>query len=942
MPNNVILNESVRKSNLAKDEARAFVNQNSWCVIPYIVSGVQNYTNKGYTPNEINPNDAETFKRIWTGNDSCSILWENSVKIISNKNNEPELSYQIGEYKMGLLTSNSCSNQTLKDSGYSEYTSEQIKNYVTFQFDAKTNEFNSYDMLKFYKIPKFSKEDIYRIVSVHKVFRTDTREIDYYSVSFESVNQTFSNSGRARQQNINMSSVGQGYLNPVVMSETEFKSLNGWENLVNGTNYIELINGEYLLADKNKFNHRPAKKAIIKYYGNAMPISISFVGRPVHKGDRPTKLRALRPIFGVTIEQPITPNLQRTSNATNNWYFGEFVPSMDGWIDIMKVLKDNVNNVISKQEFNGTFKFNYDKTQATNPLTNLTNPNPDPIDEEKRDDTDGAYTYSIYQQLAGDEWNQWTPSYEEVPMTIKNTYGVYGGNNGFKYAGPTKRILDIFFDNYWIYKNDLQIPLNIRETKTFGSFIAAGIGLAGVAVTSVMKPAKNWFRFGGLLSSAAALLGVGIGYTVSRQVSPPKATSIYGIVSAPFTDLSKVQFTPQASGKYKNYLPITSFTNDSVDAVNSLIFNTPNSFNFQIQMELTDLFENVNSSGIANLNPVGIYSTSSIGQKDKFETPNGTITTNSGFQMLMNGKQKLVPHRDIEGYIIEQINLDNCFAGDISIEFLDANDNVIYSGIYQSEAKWTGNIRDRWTSITTSIFNNQNIITDKPFKYPSDIIEPSIEKWTATNKTSNPLNMTYTFQKTNDVKPSMQNSNRPKINLEVVKNITYTENNWNPLFRDNLWSTMDFIKSHYSSLEVVLNAPDFNNQLVTITFDEFVRQNDGSYLVRKTINNTYFVVNRTITQSGQHWSESHTTTGRPSVIFSNPQDFTFNLTSKVFGDAVFEIRFSSTSKEFQFKWVQLNTINNFNKNDYNKVWFDFFPSTEIGKFGMESVTLVVK
>ncbi|WP_305085717.1 hypothetical protein [uncultured Clostridium sp.] len=128
---------------------------------------------------------------------------------------------------MGLLTSNSSSNQTLKDSGYSEYTSEQIKNYVTFQFDAKTNEFNSYDMLKFYKIPKFSKEDIYRIVSVHKVFRTDTREIDYYSVSFESVNQTFSNSGRARQQNINMSSVGQGYLNPMVMSETEFKSLNG-------------------------------------------------------------------------------------------------------------------------------------------------------------------------------------------------------------------------------------------------------------------------------------------------------------------------------------------------------------------------------------------------------------------------------------------------------------------------------------------------------------------------------------------------------------------------------------------------------------------------------------------------------------------------------------------------------------------------------------------
>lgn len=704
-----LFNEQIRKANQQKQEIKPVVFKNSWVIIPYIVSGVINYTNKGFVDGEINPYDAETFKRIWTGNDSCCVIWEDSVKIVSGSSN-PQLKYQLGNYKLGMMLSNSSTKEILKDSGYGEYTSEQIKNYLTFEFSADDNTFSAYDMLKFYKIPKFSKEDIYRIISIHKNFKPNTREIDFYTVSFESVNQTFSNSGKARQQNINMSSVGQGYLNPKVLSQKEFEAMPGSSHLIAGTDYKLLDNGEYLLADRDKVEHRPAKKAIIKLYGNAMPISISFVGRPVFYGDSNTKLRALRPIFGCTLEQPITPNLQRTSNATNNWYFGEFIPSMDAWADISKRIKDNVNAVVATQNFKGTFALDYENFKNSNPSTA------------------GSYDNSVYQYILSNSQSkrQWTPGIAQKNMTIPNVYGVDNRDNAFKYGGTTKNIIDILFDNYWVYKNDLQIPLNIKETTTFGSFIGAASGL-GAAGAMTYKPKQNWLRIFGLIGIAAALLCIGIGFTVSRQVNPPPAKSVFGLVSAPFLDLSMLQFVDKISGSNPNRIPISSFSNNSVDPVNSAVFDTPNSFNFQVQMELTDLFQNNNPQN--NLNPRGIWSTSSIGQADKFEDGDGYVVTRSGAKMLMNGEQSLVPHKNIKGYIIEQINIDSCFQGDVSIEFLDINDQVIFSGIYQSQGKWTGNIRDRWTTINTSIFNNSNITTNQLMEYPKKIIEPQNSNW---------------------------------------------------------------------------------------------------------------------------------------------------------------------------------------------------------------------
>lgn len=879
------LNESIRKAQLKKVEQEPFNIQHSWVVIPFYVSGVQNYTNRGYTPYEINPNDAETFKRIWTGNDSCCIVWENSVKIINNNNNEPSLSYQLGSYKLGLMVSNSSNNEVLKDSGYSEYTSEQIKNYLTFQFDAKTTEFTAYDMLKFYKVPRFSKEDIYRIVNIHKTFNQATREIDYYTVSFESVNQTFSNTGRAKQQNINMSSVGQGYLNPVVYSEKEFKNLPNYQNLVLNTDYIILENGEYLTADQTKFQHRPAKKAIVKMYGNAMPISISFVGRPVFYNDPLEKLRSLRLIFPVTLEQPITPNLQRTSNSTNNWYFGDFAPNVAAWKDFMSSIKNYVNNVVTQQKFSGTFLFNKEKVLNSNPLL-----------------ADGNYSFSLFSTKTNNVISNWQPNIPQELDTIKYTFGVIEKDLKFHKFGNQKNILDLMFDNYWINKNLTQIPLNLNETSTFGSFINAGLSTLG----SAMRPSKNWLNVFGLIGASAALLGIGIGFTFARENVEMKFKTISSIVSAPFLDLSTLQFENLVNGK--NYIPITSFNNTTPDVVNSLIFNSSNSFNFQVQMELTDLFENQNSSGgELHLNPDGIWSTTSIGQETTFEDSNGVLHTITGKpRMLMNGLQKLVPHRNIAGYIIEQINIDSCFAGDISIEFLDVNDEVIYSGIYQSQAKWTGNIRDRWTTINTSIFNNQNIFVSKPFKYPRDIINPTNTNWIPKTMLSQEIFIYIEYELfllTND-----PHRTPPKKRTNITQNIINSFSK-TPivLFSDYKWINWNIILNNYSHLEIKYSF-DYFNSIIRINFSSFVLKNNE--YVYNLVNNTTFSINNSI--NGQY----------QIYIWNSSNSYSISSASKERQiDLLFQIKkmdlnivFSPLKTNFELKTNSIN-INNIFENE---------------------------
>lgn len=926
------LTEDIRKSDLQKKEFSAFVNENSWVVIPYIVSGIQNYTNRGYVDYDINPEDAETFKRVWTGNDSCSAIWENSIKLV-NENNTNQVKYQLGNYKLGLLVQNSSSTQVGQDLSYSEYTSEQIQNVVTFTFDGTSNTFNAYDMLKFYKIPKFSKDTLYRIVNIHKVYKINTKTIDYYSVTFTSVNQTFSNTGRARQQNINMSSPGMGYLNPLVLSESEFKNLTNWQTLVEGVDYYKLINGEYLTASKNKINYNPVKKIVVKQYGTSILRSVSCVVRPIYQNDSIEKFNSPRFAFLATIEEPITPTLYRTSQYTNNHYFGEFNPSVESWTDFMESLKDTTSTFVSECKYDGLIFSNANKVQATNPIKDS-----------------GEYEFSLYQENSNVNGTvstiQWLPQIQSETLSTPNTYGV---ESNYTFGGVSKNICDLFWDNFWTGKNDIQIPMNMKQTTMVGSFINTGLAIGGTS----LFVRKNWLRIFQLVTGAL-LLGLGIGYTVAQKSKPSKVKPYRGIVSAPFYDLAITQFKPiQANG---NIIPINFFKNDSSDNITNLLFNSSNSFNTMIQGELSDAFTTT-KSGFGSQ----ALSTSSIGQTTNFELANGTkITvgnnTTNVVTLNVSGIESITPNRSIQGYIVEQVLIDSMFMGDISIEFLNASNEVVWSGIYQSDAKWTGNIRDNWTVINTSVFNNDNIFSDIPNAYPSVVKEPLIDNGYIPENVDwlNGYYSSIVLAKSNSPVPS--NTNQRKLNIDLV--YSNFNNSETPIivFGNTNWSWA-MLLNWFKYIKVVWYS-QYGEWEQIIDFSNFTQRNN------------YYQVNLNIaTDSGNSFITSFplgeiscdtyvtrtTSQGRTNIVKSNTIVNLTNQTKFINVVCQMTLRFNQTARQFELVKTSVNNnagfvgkIGNLNWNSTSNSWTInnneyYFTNEEFNKeirMGIKSIHLI--
>ena len=100
----------------------------------YKVSGFLDYTNRGLANEAVNPNDFETFKRIWTGNDSCIITWKDSFKLVQNSTTkEMEQKWSLGEVFIGTLETNEFFNDIATDSSFSEYKSQQQINSLKFR-----------------------------------------------------------------------------------------------------------------------------------------------------------------------------------------------------------------------------------------------------------------------------------------------------------------------------------------------------------------------------------------------------------------------------------------------------------------------------------------------------------------------------------------------------------------------------------------------------------------------------------------------------------------------------------------------------------------------------------------------------------------------------------------------------------------------------------------
>lgn len=775
----------VEQQRRASEEIReSFAIQNSFVIIPFQVSGIQDYTNAGYVNYQINPEDAETFKRVWTGNDSCVLSWYKSVSLNQYKSGNVvnySFNYQVGDYILGEITSNDSICELNQDVSYSEYTAQQIRKSVSFRVDATKKTINDYYQLMLYKIPTYSKDTVYRLENIDRIYFN--KQLLSYQLTFTSINQDLANTGKAKQQNINMSAPGQGYLNPMVMTAKEFKAYQLQFPSLSSSYYKALENGEYLVGDQTKLKNRPVKKAIIKMFGNGILSTISFIGRPA--GSTFNEYKYQRLLFPINFTQPTTPTLYRTQLNNVNCYYGAFAPTLKYWKDVIATFKDMFAG-LNKWEYEGFFLYNLANVQSSNPIISST----------------GLYTYSLYRE----DNNSWLISKDLGNTKVFGTQGVLSNYT----LGANKLIHDRMWDAYWIQKNMIALPLDVSSTLTFGNTLNAGVASIG----------------GGVFSKSPWLLGMGAGLFLIGAYSSWLAKSVqsipspyYGIINAPLIDYTNELFTTSVvGGKGYDKKILMSVFSDNSDNPASLLFSN-DTINFSIEADLTDQFI------VTNDNTTQTFSTGNIGQTT-FENgtaiPSAFLSTNgsstSTKTLLVSGKESLVSPTNVSGYIIDQIQINSAFKGDISIEFLDTNNEVVWSGVYQSQGKWSNSIREIWTLINTSVLNKENMYYTDQLPYPKVLPEPATEGLVIQEIVNNFTNtMSYSVNTNfNNSKTITCGTKKATINYLTVGNINITNSNSQAvtLFNNYYWNTTN-LQANWKAVE--LTFTDNNNQTYTTT-----------------------------------------------------------------------------------------------------------------------------
>lgn len=649
--------ESLRKVRLRNEEL-ALLEQ-SFVIVPYLISGYQDYGNSGIITHQRFVNDYETFKRIWTGNDTVSICWKDSFSVNQNENGEMESQYQLGDFFLGIIETNNFSNNLERDTAFSDYIKQEQVNTITFRvhniFDINDN-YNFY----LYKIPELSKSTLYRIESIEKDFAVGTKELLGYVITFRTINQELATTGKSKQQNITNSAPGQGYLECEVKDQQWFNESG--KDLVENVDYIKTYGKRYIVASRDKFQHRPVVKANIKFLGAAIPCSIAFVGRRVDSLNS-NKWGAQELIFLKDIENDLTPTLFRTQQNQQNFYFGSFKTTLSQEKEFFTYLKDMFGS-INKIDFNGWLQYQMEKIKLTNPTQ-----------------YDSGTQTDNYQYVLDKDWTF------EFARTKTIDTGLSGVDTTIKVRG-SKTLDNHLFFNFWTQKDIAYLPTNKKES------LGLKVGNRVLTTLSPLAVIKNWFN-----GTELGLIGQWL-----DGFRRPKFTGICGIIPAPFLDMNDDYWKDTLQAQYGDRMPMNFLENDK-DNPSSIFFRS-DTINTSFSGNLTNRFM---KSSVA-------YTTLELGQT-QFENGNYIYPNDRTKPLLINGEEHLLSKTSL-GFIIDKILIQSIGKCDISVEFLDNSNEVVWSGIFQSEAKWTDSFREIWTIRDTSLFGRENMYFSKEIPYP--------------------------------------------------------------------------------------------------------------------------------------------------------------------------------------------------------------------------------
>lgn len=648
--------EAIRKARMKAKELQLWTQE--FVIVPYMTTGYIDVTNEGFLNYQRHPEDFNTFRRLYTGKESVNVVWKDSVYVEQEGDtNNYNIKFRLGEVLLGLLETTDHQNQINTDSNFNDYVSQQINKNYKFRI-YPTFKFSDYYQYLLYKIPELSGSTVFRVVNVEEDYIGN--ELVSYIVEFESLNQSFAQTGSAIQQNINNSTPGSGYLEAVVKDQTWKQDLinqGKWDDLVAGVDYLEFFD-KFITADFTRAHNRPIKNVCVKFYGASMPMGITFIGRKIEKNS--TKIHPTGLIFGYEWKDSSPSfDLYKAGSIQNNYFMLEASLEVTFTEDIMKTLKEFLNPY-RKWDYQGFLVFNPIQVTASNG-TDATNWDP---------------------KFGLADWDVGLGNATLQPFKWTGNIGTAFNYLAFKgYQNQKAKLHDFFFHNYFMNKQWAFLPYSIKQKATasgwIGNIVKALFGLSGI-ITNIFT-GKIW-------QIGAANLH--------------NSNLIKGIIPADLLEMNAKLFNG-------NKIPFNVFDLDKGGDLPSGMFLSAKSQQITLYAELTQTF---NKGG-------NVYSFCDL-EQTHFE--DGQPILNGTDRLLLEGGEVL--EKDDHGFTIEGFQIEAIAQCDFSVEFFDINGEMVYQGFFQTEGKWTGNYRNFRTERNLNAFADveHKLISPPNWPIPAD------------------------------------------------------------------------------------------------------------------------------------------------------------------------------------------------------------------------------
>lgn len=299
--------------------------------------------------------------KIYTGKEPITIYWENSTKLEAQNDNTIKQTFQIGNYHTIYqkdITSINSSNDNKKIFNV-DYTTEQIKYSLSFEsVDWIPNENDIQDYFYLMLDKKANCNKWLQITSVTPYYNEVNNTIQYVEITFESINDKFSETGRTILDFIQNGAIGDGFAFPK----------EKWEN---GKINVEL-DDQYLPENRNGVN-----SIQYDFMSGAANLSFFHIGRrkSIKNSDNTYTIETPKLLFLYDVLQPNKSNLFYNQPNLNSYISMNAQPTIEGiWNSYKQAFQGNnllgSYNVLNQKKVLGGLKTNDNEVRKTNPDLN--------------------------------------------------------------------------------------------------------------------------------------------------------------------------------------------------------------------------------------------------------------------------------------------------------------------------------------------------------------------------------------------------------------------------------------------------------------------------------------------------------------------------------------------------------------------------------------------